>query len=333
MHIRNRHTIKLPALPNNWNRLSTKELEEVQKLYVLRENEQMKVGSKSAEIKFKARCCWLFLNLRVRKKTTNVNGETVFLFRRRGFRHLFETIPLTAWQVTMQISEHLEFMNDQFGRFVSPYDLVYLFGKRFKAPSDLMTNITYKQYSDAQNLLVKFWEADGVVRFLIGKKRSSKSIREAMKRSRKIQCKFLATLFNVASRQSEVRTEFSVRKVDRKVWAFDSRQINNWRYFWFASKRMFPVMLQFFQSVQTYYSRIYPELFTNKGGDGPDRKTVNYLAMEVNTMNSIMKYSGFKSYQDIYDSNAVFILGVLNNMNKEARAIEEMNAKTAARQK
>ena len=333
MHLFGRHTINLPALPTNWSRLSVRELEEVQRLFSLREREQLVAGGKSAEIKFKARCFMLFLNLKVRQKTTSENGETVFLFRRRKFRNLFETIPLKAWQVSREISEHLGFLDDPYGRYISPYELVRLFGKRFKGPSNLMTNVTYKQYSDAQNLLVKYWEADGVVKFLTENHRSASSIRKAVRNSRKIQCKFLATLFNVASRQTEVRTEFSVRKVDRKVWSFDSRQINNWRYFWFASKRMFPVMLQFFQSTQTYYSHTYPELFTNKGGEGKSKKIVNYLAMEVNTMNAIMKYAGFKSYQDIYDSNAVFILGVLNNMSKEAQAIEDMNARNAAKRK
>ena len=322
-----KRSIHLPALPDSWNRLSTRELEEVQKFLVLRERDTMRVGPQRAAMVFKFRCFVLFLNLRVRQKTIEDNGETVFLFRRRGLRHLFETIPMRAWQVTQWINGSLKFLDDLFARYTTPYEFVRLFGKRFKGPTDLLTSLTYMQYSNAQNLLVKYWETEGVISVLKEKKRKPSTIRQAEKRSEKIQCKFLAVLFNVPSRETEIRTECSSRKVDRKVWAYDNCQINNWKYFRFACRRMFPVMLQYFQSVQSYYSKIYPDLFTDKSTSNSKRKGSQVLIMEVDSMNQIMKYAGFSNYQDIYNSHAVFILGVLNDMNKYAKSIEEMNAR------
>ena len=317
--------IHLPALPTAWNRLSSKELEEVHRLIALRDRELMTMSKAEATRKFKLRAFMLFLNLKVRQKTIEENGETYFLFRRRGIRHLFETIPFKAWQVSQWIDGSLDFLDKLEERTVAPYQFIRLFGKRFKAPSDLLTSLTYEQYSLAQNLISKYWDSVGVINFLRERGRKAQAIRMAERKSVKVQCQLLAVLFNVASRQTEVRTEFSTRKVSRKVWSYDSRQINNWKYFRFAYKRIFPVMLQYFLSVQVYYSNIYPELFTNKGGSG--KKANNYLIMEVDSMNQIMKYSGFSNYQDIYNSHAVFILGVLNDMNKYARSIEEMNAR------
>ena len=51
------------------------------------------------------------------------------------------------------------------------------------------------------------------------------------------------------------------------------------------------------------------------------------LTGEVGTINAVMKYQGYASPQEIYDTNLPIILGVLNNMTKEAKEIEKMNAK------
>jgi hypothetical protein len=40
-----------------------------------------------------------------------------------------------------------------------------------------------------------------------------------------------------------------------------------------------------------------------------------------------MKYAGYAEQQQVYDSNLPFVLDILNTMTKEAKDIEEMNAK------
>ena len=51
------------------------------------------------------------------------------------------------------------------------------------------------------------------------------------------------------------------------------------------------------------------------------------LQGEVGTVNTIMKYAGYAEQQQVYDSNLPFIFDILNTMTKEAKEIEEMNAK------
>ena len=87
---------------------------------------------------------------------------------------------------------------------------------------------------------------------------------------------------------------------------------------------MFPVMVQYFQSVQESYARMYPELFTPNGKKNGRQ---NPIKIEVEMINNIMKYQGFSDYDAVYDSEAVRILGIMNAMAKEAKEIEKMNQK------
>lgn len=324
-----RITIKLPPLPTAWNKLTSREMEEVHRLMVKRQVNEVQYGEEKAGNLFKFDCFILFTGLKVLKRTSkDEKGDTVFFFRRRGWRYLFERIPMRSWQITQWIGSSLQFLDDPYRRTVCPYAYIRLYGKKLKAPSDLMTNLTHQQYTVAQNMLTLYWQAASVADSLEKKGGSREAVREQQRRIKQAKCRFLSALFTPSSLEVEVRTESSVRRVRRRVWAFEMAQVtaNEWR-FRRPADRMFPVMLQFFQSVQMYYSRIFPDLFTSsKSGKGKD-----YLLMEAETMNAVMKYAGFTGYQDIYDSNAFFILGVLNNMSKEAKQIEEMNRKMKAK--
>lgn len=320
-----RKSIKLPPLPSAWNRLTAREMEKVHALEMKRMKDASVMGVEHARHIFRLNCFMLFLGLKaVRLTVEDGSGETVYLFRRKGPLHLFERIPMRAWQIQQWIESGLGFLDDPYRRTVCPYTFIRLYGRRFKAPSDLMTSLTHQQYTVAQNMLTVYWQAEGVADTLVKTGGSRHALREQLRRMRDAQCRFLSTLFTPSSLEVEVRAESSVRRVRRRVWAFDMAQVegNAWR-FRRVARRMFPVMLQFFQSVQRHYSRIFPDLFTSAGG-GRNR---DYLLMEVETMNAVMKYAGFTGYQDIYDSNAVFILGVLNSMSKEAKDIKMMNEK------
>ncbi len=315
--------IELPPLPHGWHQLSAAEVEEVNRLMLQRQQRMEAVGRETAEMDFRLKCFLLFTRLKVLRRTArSQSGETVYLFRRRGLRHLLERIPMQSWQITQWIDQCLGWLEDPLRLFVCPYGVITIRGKRFKAPSDLMTDVTRLQYFTAQNLLSRYWECVGTAGELLRNGGTAEAVRAQMREAEQSKCRFLACLFTPESTEIEVRTDTSVRKVDRTIWAYDAQQIeDNERLFRRRADRLFPVMNQFFQSVQSYYANIFPDLFTSKGtGDNK-----NMLQMEVDTMNAIMKYAGFKSYADINNANAVFILGVLNNMSKEAKEIKQMN--------
>lgn len=322
-----RNRINLPALPENWNRLSSAELEEVNRLYLQRVQTSGPDSEITAGRLYKLKCFMLFLGLKIIRRTVkDENGETVFLFRRKGIRYLFERIPLRSWQIDQWIGQKLGFLDNLFGRTVTPYGIIRLrMGTlHLKAPQDAMTDVTFAQYLSAQNLLIVYWDTEKVLQTLIRRKSSRAAIRFQKKRMKQVRCKFLACLFNRSELETgEIREGRYMRKYRRRVWSFRRSQITeNARWFGRVEKRMFPVMVQYFQSVQEYYGRMYPDLFYS-GGKKEGKQ--NPVKIEVEMLNNIMKYQGFSDYDSVYDSEAVRILGIMNAMAKEAKEIEKMN--------
>lgn len=110
------YQINLPGLPDSWNRLSSEELEEVNRLYLKRMAQAAAGDEQQADRVYKLKCFMLFLDLKVIRRTlTDEKGDTVFLFRRKGLRHLFERIPLRAWQVDQWISQRLDTWTNRSG--------------------------------------------------------------------------------------------------------------------------------------------------------------------------------------------------------------------------
>lgn len=318
----------LPPLPDKWNRLSVYELEEVNRLYQQKEA-MVSSGEEQADRIFKLKCFMLFLGLKiVRRTVTDEHGETVFLFRRKGLLHRFELIPMRSWQVDQWIDQKLGFLDNPFGRTVTPYGIIRLrFGTlRLKAPKDAMSDVSFGQYQSAQNLLIMFWDSQKLLQELLSRGSSRKAIRAQLRRIKQIRCQFMATLFNESVKETgEIREGRYMRKYKRRVWSFYSGQIRkNARWFRPVESRMFPVMVQYFQSVQEFYARMYPELFTPSGKKNASH---NPVKIEVEMVNNIMKYQGFDDYDAVYDSEAVRILGIMNSMAKEAKEIEKMNQK------
>lgn len=323
------YQIHLPNLPDGWNRLSSGELEEVNLLYQQREAMAAAGDEQQADRLFKLKCFMLFLGLKiVRRTVTDEHGETVFLFRRKGILHRFERIPMRAWQVDQWIDQKLGFLDQPFGRTVTPYGIIRLrMGTlRLKAPKDVMSDVSFGQYQSAQNLLIMYWDAQKVLQTLHRRKSSRSAIRLQMYRMKQARCRFLATLFNESVLETgEIREGRYLRKCKRRVWSFYSGQIRkNARWFRTVEARMFPVMEQYFQSVQEAYARMYPELFTP---NGKKKGSHNPIKIEVEMVNNIMKYQGFDDYDAVYDSEAVRILGIMNAMAKKAKEIEKMNQK------
>lgn len=320
-----RRTIYLSALPKSWNTLSCKELEAVNKLMQERQRMSLSGDTDAADRHFKLQCFLLMLNLRITKRVVETeSGELVFLLRKRGLSSLLGSIPMRAWQINQWIDSELSFLDEPYGRTRSPYTVVSLYGKKFKAPSSLLTDVTYQQYTGAQNLLTGYWDTLKLIEQLVSNRATSKAVAIQTKRLEEYQCRFLSALFTPSSIEEESVKSGSRVVSKRRVWVYDQRQIdeNAW-LFRRASHRMFPVMLQFFQSVQVHFSRIYPDLFTpGKKSSGSDM-----LKMEVETINAVMKYQGFKDYAEVYESESVRILGVLNTMSKDAKAMDEMNRK------
>ena len=108
------------------------------------------------------------------------------------------------------------------------------------------------------------------------------------------------------SEDAEERTDFFLQHIDEHPYLID-------------------ILIQHMQSSLGVYKTQFPDLFSSDG-DKDGHETIP-LVGEVNTINAVMKWQGFTEHQKVYDSNAIFIFSILNSMTKEAKAIEEANAK------
>lgn len=320
--------VSLPALPDSWNRLSSKEMESMAQLMELRASESVSRSQQEADRRFKLRAFLLFTGLRV-VKPSHRNRVDGFCFRRRGWSHRFERIPMQAWQVNQWIDASLGFLDKPMTRLKSPYGFVRLGWRvrRFKAPADLLSDTTFHQYLSADSILASYWDTVSVMNSMMEQGTvSPEGLASQREKARILRCRFLATLFNPPVWQTgEIREGRYVRRSWRRVWSFSPHQTErNARLFRRYEKRLFPVMLQFFQSVQEYYARMFPHLYTS-AGKGSGRRS--QLQIEVDMVNNLMKYQGFSDYDAVYDSEAVRILGIMNTMSKEAKEIERMNQK------
>ena len=82
-----------------------------------------------------------------------------------------------------------------------------------------------------------------------------------------------------------------------------------------------------FQVWQTAVANFYPSVFPLLFGSGKSDPLHTALTGETDTINAVMKYQGYSSPEQVYNTELPIILGTLNTMSKEAKEIEKMNAK------
>lgn len=82
-----------------------------------------------------------------------------------------------------------------------------------------------------------------------------------------------------------------------------------------------------FQVWQTAMANFYPSVFPLLFGGGKSDPLHTALTGETDTINAVMKYQGYSSPEQVYNTELPIILGTLNTMSKEAKEIEKMNAK------
>lgn len=82
-----------------------------------------------------------------------------------------------------------------------------------------------------------------------------------------------------------------------------------------------------FQVWQTAVANFYPSVFPLLFGGGKSDPLHTALTGETDTINAVMKYQGYNSPEQVYNTELPIILGTLNTMSKEAKEIEKMNAK------
>lgn len=317
--------------PHSWDELTGEQMETIHRLKdKARLRAQKSEDPEKAVNEYKLKVFLYLAGLKVRKRAIpKEDGTFTYILRRKGWKHLFEEIPMESWQIAQWIQDLLPFLDEQGGRLEAPYEYLRVGTKRYKAPDSQLTSVTFEQYNHAQQYLVAYWDTRNAAEEMKNQGGSRKAVKHLYQESDQYKAMFLATLIVPPVKQTEHVDENGTYRVNRTAYIYHSSYADkNWKKF--TGKRwhyVFEVMVQFVQSCLEEYRHKFPDLFTSHSGGGSE----DFIVMEADKMNAIKKYGEFKNYQDIYNSNTFFIFGVLSNMCKEAKQIEEMNRKMKAK--
>ena len=317
--------------PHSWDELTGKQMETIHRLKdKARLRAQKSEDPEKTVNEYKLKVFLYLAGLKVRKRAIpKDDGTFTYILRRKGWKHLFEEIPMESWQIAQWIQDLLPFLDESGGRLEAPYEYLRVGTKLYKAPDSQLTSVTFEQYNHAQQYLVAYWDTRNAAEEMKNQGGSRKAVKHLYQESDQYKAMFLATLIVPPVKQTEHVDENGTYRVNRTAYIYHSSYADkNWKKF--TGKRwhyVFEVMVQFVQSCLEEYRNKFPDLFTSHSGGGSE----DFIVMEADKMNAIKKYGEFKNYQDIYNSNTFFIFGVLSNMCKEAKQIEEMNRKMKAK--
>ena len=187
--------------------------------------------------------------------------------------------------------------------------------KRFALPQAACNSLTWQQYRAIQNIAPILFQENTSEEQVI-----------------QMQADFLAhclvprslALLDSSGKTIKIRPHY--------VYEYDADRAERLVSFWKEklavqgsnASVLFHICFQMYQTAVSYYSKVYPLLFSDSGKNDPLRDA---LTGEVGTINTIMKYAGYAEQQQVYDSNLPFVLDILNTMTKEAQEIEKMKSK------
>jgi hypothetical protein len=197
-------------------------------------------------------------------------------------------------------------------------ETVEVAGVTFALPQGACSNITWHQYRSLQAIAPQLWQ-DGLTD----------------DEARSLRAQFLAYILVPALPTEETGDRFHKRPTFR----YDAERAEASVQFWENQLRgeghqpsaishqpslLFHICFQVWQTaVANFYPSVFPLLF----GGGKSDPLHTALTGETDTINAVMKYQGYSSPEQVYNTELPIILGTLNTMSKEAKEIEKMNAK------
>jgi len=207
-------------------------------------------------------------------------------------------------------------------------ETVEVAGVTFALPQGACSNITWHQYRSLQAIAPQLWQ-DGLTD----------------EEARSLHAQFLAYILVPAPATADTGDRFHTRPSFR----YDAERAEASVAFWEEQLRgeehrpipadapthqpsaishqpslLFHICFQVWQTaVANFYPSVFPLLF----GGGKSDPLHTALTGETDTINAVMKYQGYSSPEQVYNTELPIILGTLNTMSKEAKEIEKMNAK------
>lgn len=335
-------------IPKSWNEIPTSDLEALTPL-TLEYNLGIAGGERLAELTYKIKALLLLCGLDEDFSSEYADGNDWYIMRvkddggckiwlkvKEWFGRTFYSMAGDPYNVYVRVpseviaylaKEHMSWIDEPYTRLKSPYPTLNVGKKEYRGPSDKMTSVTYQQYQTAQNLVTRYWQIQESLRYLLENNGSEESIMQQGNGLDQVRQMFLACMFSPGQIVKEITKGGQKIEVHRETFEYDPAQLEHYADFASICDKVFPVMLQFYFSVQQYYSQIFPDLFVKREDNDTKQQRPDFMLQEVETMTAIMKYQGFADYQTIYDSNTVHILKVLDNMAHEAKEMKKLSAK------
>jgi len=208
-----------------------------------------------------------------------------------------------------------ENVTDWYDAMMLPKETVIIDGVTFALPAVACENLTWHQYRVLQSIAPQIFQGDI-------------SEDDAIQ----LQAQFMAYI-TVPESSAKPSGDLFDKHIDFKYQAERAEaSVPFWRRVLEKDSLLFHICFQVWQTATAnYYPSVFPLLFDESSQKSDPLHTA--LTGEVGTINAVMKYQGYASPQEIYDTNLPIILGVLSNMTKEAREYEEMNHRISIRKK
>jgi len=189
-------------------------------------------------------------------------------------------------------------------------ETVEVAGVTFALPQGACSNITWHQYRSLQAIAPQLWQ-DGLTD----------------DEARSLHAQFLAYILVPALPTEETADRFHTRPTFR----YDAERAEASVAFWEEQLNGAdaPVLFHIcFQVWQTAVANFYPSVFPLLFGGGKSDPLHTALTGETDTINAVMKYQGYSSPEQVYNTELPIILGTLNTMSKEAKEIEKIKSQS-----
>jgi hypothetical protein len=214
-------------------------------------------------------------------------------------------------------------------------ETVEVAGVTFALPQGACSNITWHQYRSLQAIAPQLWQ-DGLTD----------------DEARSLHAQFLAYILVPAPATADTADHFHTRPSFR----YDAERAEASVAFWEERLRVESLELRVessdrngsagansslftlhsslilfhicFQVWQTAVANFYPSVFPLLFGGGKSDPLHTALTGETDTINAVMKYQGYSSPEQVYNTELPIILGTLNTMSKEAKEIEKIRSQS-----
>lgn len=249
-------------------------------------------------------------------------GDTIVVVRDKATGELFE---FSAELLFGWLHHYMKFLDSPDGFTALPEDKVRIGKHTFQLPQPMLANLTYQQYLGAQSAISDM-EYYRTILDETAKGKREMPEHEVLKFAegyKRCRCEFLANM--LTPRRfiffDNKGGRFSVQM--RYSFVYDADRVqDNVAVMALAPDWLFSLCYMFYCGCAEEFSKKFRFLFSSSGGGTSDP-----LMAELDCINNVMKYQGYSEQQEVYDSNAVFVLSVLNRMAEEAKEIEKMKIK------